>query len=283
MRGRRTARRCFHCMSVARGGGRGRGAPVAMAPAGDAGSWLDSAPGDCSLPRHGDGNRPGKALPLPAQIRSAVPETWRPVSRRASSLRFSPARRSARRRTHRAKTDRPSPANCRVTIALIPWPSGQSHTCTSATVSTVRYDWRKFRGLYRSGRATIALKRGPDSSPFPCIHTFENVLCCIFRHVEDVHGSGYRPGGTGPGTAAGECSADDPVGGGGVGEVAVDGEHVWVLGRLHCAGGSYHAPALPAVGRDQAGADALGAAGDDGDLLALSLMAFPSAPWPAGT
>src|SRR5690349_9633009 len=36
---------------------------------------------------------------------------------------------------------------------------------------------------------------------------------------------------------ASECSADDPVGGGGVGEVAVDGEHVWVLGRLHCAGG----------------------------------------------
>src|SRR5216683_1472691 len=68
---------------------------------------------------------------------------------------------------------------------------------------------------------------------------------------------------------ASECSADDPAGGGAVGEVAVDGEHVWVLGRLHCAGGSYHAPALPAVGGDQAGADALGAAGDDGGLLAV--------------
>src|SRR6478672_10254522 len=74
---------------------------------------------------------------------------------------------------------------------------------------------------------------------------------------------------------ASECSADDPVGGGGVGEVAVDGEHVRVLGRLHCAGGSYHAPALPAAGREQAGADALGAAGDDGDLLVLVAHGVP--------
>ena len=52
-------------------------------------------------------------------------------------------------------------------------------------------------------------------------------------------------------------SADDLVGGGGLGDVAVDGEHVGVLGRLHRAGGSDHAPALSAIGGDQAGADTL--------------------------
>src|SRR5260370_31384983 len=48
-----------------------------------------------------------------------------------------------------------------------------------------------------------------------------------------------------------------------------------VSGRLYRPGGSYHAPALPTVGRDQAGADALGAAGDDGDLLALIAHGAP--------
>src|SRR5258706_3599383 len=73
-----------------------------------------------------------------------------------------------------------------------------------------------------------------------------------------------------------QCPADDPVGGGRVGDVAVDGEHVRVLGRPYRAGGSDHTPALPAVGRDQARADALGAAGNDGDLPARSAHGVPA-------
>jgi len=35
-----------------------------------------------------------------------------------------------------------------------------------------------------------------------------------------------------------QCSADDPVGGGRISDVAVDGEHVGVLGRPYRAGGT---------------------------------------------
>src|SRR5690349_16780246 len=45
-------------------------------------------------------------------------------------------------------------------------------------------------------------------------------------------------------------------------------------GRLDCAGSSYHAPVLPAVGRDQAGADSLGR-WCDGGLPALIAHGVP--------
>ena len=67
-----------------------------------------------------------------------------------------------------------------------------------------------------------------------------------------------------------QCSLDDLVGGGGLRDVAVDGEHVRVLRRLDRAGVGHDRPAPPAVPGDQAGADPLRGAGDDGDPLAGS-------------
>jgi len=48
---------------------------------------------------------------------------------------------------------------------------------------------------------------------------------------------------------------------------------IWLV--LCGADGSYHAPASPVAGGDQAGADARGAAGDDGGLLALIAHGVP--------
>ena len=42
--------------------------------------------------------------------------------------------------------------------------------------------------------------------------------------------------------------------------------------RIDRPGGSHHRPALPTVPGDQAGADALGAAGDDGYLSVFPVM-----------
>ena len=64
-----------------------------------------------------------------------------------------------------------------------------------------------------------------------------------------------------------ECPADDPVGGGGFGDVPVDGEHIRVPVGLDRPGGGHDRPAPPPVLGDEAGADALRASRDDGDLL----------------
>src|ERR1017187_3776456 len=64
--------------------------------------------------------------------------------------------------------------------------------------------------------------------------------------------------------------ADDPVCGSGVGKVSADGEHGPVLGGLDRAGVGDDRPVPPPVGGDEAGADALGTSGDDGDPLAGS-------------
>src|SRR5438132_8563500 len=75
-------------------------------------------------------------------------------------------------------------------------------------------------------------------------------------------------------------SADDPVGGGRVSDVAVDGERVRVLGRFYRAGGSDHALALPTVGRDQARADACEPPVMMATFRPVRLMAFrPARSW----
>jgi hypothetical protein len=63
-----------------------------------------------------------------------------------------------------------------------------------------------------------------------------------------------------------ECPADDPVGGGGLGHVPLDGEHGRVCGGLDRPGGGHDRPAPPLVGGDEAGADALRTSGDDGPV-----------------
>jgi DNA-binding CsgD family transcriptional regulator len=60
----------------------------------------------------------------------------------------------------------------------------------------------------------------------------------------------------------------DPVGGGGLGDVAGHGEHVRVLRGPDLAGVGHHRPAPPAVPGHQPRADALGTSGDDGDPAA---------------
>jgi hypothetical protein len=66
-----------------------------------------------------------------------------------------------------------------------------------------------------------------------------------------------------------ERCVGDPACGSGVGNVSGHGEQVRFFGRLDRAGAGYYRPVPPAVPGDQAGADALRGAGDDGDLAWL--------------
>ena len=63
-----------------------------------------------------------------------------------------------------------------------------------------------------------------------------------------------------------QCGVDDPVGGGGCGDISVHGDQVRFLRPLDRAGTGHHRPVPLPVPGDQASTDAPRGSGDDGDL-----------------
>jgi hypothetical protein len=110
------------------------------------------------------------------------------------------------------------------------------------------------------GQPEEATEVDPDSDR-------EVVGCVVGERLRDEDAGVVDEGVDAP--EAFKCPTDDPVGGGGIGDVSFDAEHARVPSWLERARSGDNRPAPPPILCDKAGADALRTPSDNRDLPVL--------------